>query len=253
MRNRYKVDGRVKLTEAEGISFLNHLRGYKPNEYNTERTDVLITNNPFNGKVVVVTGTLTNYTREGIQAKLFSLGAKPSSSISRATDYLIVGEKAGGKLDKVHRSQHQFLPVPYPMRRSSSVLGSEADTLDRTHHSRTPSRRRPSPHSNSATGEVQDKVHKSHRSQPPIHRHSEPCPDSGLEDKHPASSQCQSARRRSEYKQGFPHTRRPHCRDRRRSHTGSWPNSAPSPLWEADHNDTPHMRHHNRCLSRHRP
>ncbi len=60
----------------------------------------MITNNPFHGKTVVATGKLTNYTRDGIQMKLLSLGAKPASSVSKNTAYLIVGENAGSKLDK---------------------------------------------------------------------------------------------------------------------------------------------------------
>lgn len=57
-------------------------------------------NNPFAGKTVVATGKLENYTRDGIQMKLLSLGAKPASSVTKKTDYLIVGEKAGSKLTK---------------------------------------------------------------------------------------------------------------------------------------------------------
>ena len=57
-------------------------------------------NNPFAGKVVVATGKLQGYTRDEIQTKLLELGAKPTSSVSKKTDYLIVGEKAGSKLDK---------------------------------------------------------------------------------------------------------------------------------------------------------
>jgi DNA ligase (NAD+) len=59
-------------------------------------------NNVFFGKTVVATGKLINYTRDGIQEKLLSLGAKPGSSISKNTDYLIVGENAGSKLDRAH-------------------------------------------------------------------------------------------------------------------------------------------------------
>ena len=61
-------------------------------------------NNPFSGKTVVATGKLINYTRDGIQMKLLELGARPASSVSKKTDYLIVGENAGSKLDKA-RSQ----------------------------------------------------------------------------------------------------------------------------------------------------
>ena len=56
--------------------------------------------NPFAGKTVVATGKLENYTRDGIQMKLLSLGAKPAGSVSKKTDYLIVGENAGSKLQK---------------------------------------------------------------------------------------------------------------------------------------------------------
>lgn len=60
-------------------------------------------NNPFVGKTVVATGKLQNYTRDGIQMKLLSLGAKPGSAMSKNTDYLIVGEKAGSKLTKAQQ------------------------------------------------------------------------------------------------------------------------------------------------------
>jgi DNA ligase (NAD+) len=45
--------------------------------------------NPFNGKSVAVTGKLTYFTRDSINAKLESLGAKPASGVSAKTDYLI--------------------------------------------------------------------------------------------------------------------------------------------------------------------
>lgn len=61
------------------------------------------TANPFVGKTVVATGKLQNYTRDGIQMKLLSLGANPVSSVTKKTDYLIVGEKAGSKLTKAQQ------------------------------------------------------------------------------------------------------------------------------------------------------
>ena len=57
----------------------------------------------FFGKTIVATGKLENYTRDEIQAKIISLGATPASSVTRKTDYLIVGEKAGSKLTKAQQ------------------------------------------------------------------------------------------------------------------------------------------------------
>ena len=56
--------------------------------------------NPFYGKTVVATGKLINYTRDEIQNKLLTLGAKPTGSVTKKTDYLIVGENACSKLSK---------------------------------------------------------------------------------------------------------------------------------------------------------
>ena len=58
------------------------------------------TNTPFFGKTIVATGKLVNYSRNEIQMKLLSLGAKPADSVSKNTDYLIVGDGAGSKLTK---------------------------------------------------------------------------------------------------------------------------------------------------------
>ena len=60
----------------------------------------VIVESSFNGKTVVVTGTLQNYSRGDIKAKLEALGAKVSGSVSKKTDYVIAGEEAGSKLTK---------------------------------------------------------------------------------------------------------------------------------------------------------
>ena len=56
--------------------------------------------NPFEGKTVVATGSLKNYSRTEIKDKLESLGAKVAGSVSKKTDYVIAGEAAGSKLTK---------------------------------------------------------------------------------------------------------------------------------------------------------
>lgn len=52
------------------------------------------------GKRVVLTGTLTQMTRDGAKEELLKLGAKVSGSVSKKTDLVIAGENAGSKLDK---------------------------------------------------------------------------------------------------------------------------------------------------------
>lgn len=52
------------------------------------------------GKTIVVTGTLVHFGREEIEAIIRKLGGKASGSVSKNTDYLVAGEKAGSKLDK---------------------------------------------------------------------------------------------------------------------------------------------------------
>lgn len=54
----------------------------------------------FNNKSVLLTGTLKSMTREEAKATLQRLGAKIVSSISKKTDYLIVGDDPGSKLAK---------------------------------------------------------------------------------------------------------------------------------------------------------
>lgn len=68
---------------------------HKEEMHMTERKD-----NPFAGCVVVATGKLVNFTRDGINSKISELGGIPGSSVTRKTNYLICGEKAGSKLKK---------------------------------------------------------------------------------------------------------------------------------------------------------
>ena len=52
------------------------------------------------GKTLVVTGTLSRYSREEIEERIRQHGGRAASSVSKKTDYVVAGDKAGSKLDK---------------------------------------------------------------------------------------------------------------------------------------------------------
>jgi DNA ligase (NAD+) len=56
--------------------------------------------NQLDGKTLVVTGTLSKYTRDEIKILIEKHGGKASSSVSKKTDFLVAGEKAGSKKAK---------------------------------------------------------------------------------------------------------------------------------------------------------
>lgn len=55
---------------------------------------------PLEGLTVVVTGTLQNFTRDGAKESLQNLGAKVTGSVSKKTDFVVVGDNPGSKYDK---------------------------------------------------------------------------------------------------------------------------------------------------------
>lgn len=58
---------------------------------------------PLAGKTFVVTGTLAKYGRDEIESRIAQLGGRATSSVSKNTDYVLAGEKAGSKLDKARK------------------------------------------------------------------------------------------------------------------------------------------------------
>jgi DNA ligase (NAD+) len=55
------------------------------------------------GLTFVITGTLKNFTREDAKAFIEAHGGKVTDSVSRNTNYLVVGENPGSKLQKARQ------------------------------------------------------------------------------------------------------------------------------------------------------
>ena len=85
--------------EPKNMELIAHLKGYGL-RMDTEAEQ--IQESPFSGKTVVLTGTLTQLTRNDAKALLESLGANVSGSVSKKTDLVIYGEAAGSKLTKAN-------------------------------------------------------------------------------------------------------------------------------------------------------
>ena len=58
---------------------------------------------PLSGKTFVLTGTLANMTRGDAKADIQALGGKVSGSVSKKTDFLVVGEEPGSKLAEAQK------------------------------------------------------------------------------------------------------------------------------------------------------
>lgn len=62
----------------------------------------IIENKNFKGKTFVLTGALTDFTRDKAKEIIESFGGKVSGSVSKKTDYVLAGEDAGSKLQKAN-------------------------------------------------------------------------------------------------------------------------------------------------------
>lgn len=69
------------------------------------------------GKTLVVTGTLSRFSRDGINELIQKHGGRASSSVSKKTDYVVAGTEAGSKLAKANElgvtvlTEDQFLEL----------------------------------------------------------------------------------------------------------------------------------------------
>ena len=59
--------------------------------------EIQVADNRFDGKVFVLTGALTKFTRDQATAEIERFGGKASGSVSKKTSYVVVGENAGSK------------------------------------------------------------------------------------------------------------------------------------------------------------
>lgn len=66
----------------------------------------------FTGKTFVITGTLEKMSREEAKAKIKALGGHASESVSKQTDYVVVGEAPGSKADKAEKLGVTILNEP---------------------------------------------------------------------------------------------------------------------------------------------
>jgi DNA ligase (NAD+) len=58
---------------------------------------------PLAGQSIVITGTLQQFDRPGIERLIVELGGKASGSVSKKTAFVVAGESAGSKLDKARQ------------------------------------------------------------------------------------------------------------------------------------------------------
>jgi len=78
--------GRLKKLVKNGVEILREER--------KKVSDVFV------GKTFVFTGTLTQFTREGAEAEVKARGGRAASSVSKKTDFVVVGADAGSKAQK---------------------------------------------------------------------------------------------------------------------------------------------------------
>ncbi|OZI13834.1 DNA ligase (NAD(+)) LigA [Sodalis-like symbiont of Philaenus spumarius] len=79
--------------------------------------------NPFAGKTIVLTGSLSSLSRDEAKDRLVALGARVSGSVSAKTDLLIAGEAAGSKLSKAQQLNIPVMDEAEMMR----LLGDASD------------------------------------------------------------------------------------------------------------------------------
>ncbi len=86
------------LNNPQSIHLINQLKSVGVNMTSKTYGSNII--GVFTNKIIVLTGTLPNYSRSDIKKIIEELGGKVSSSVSSNTDYIVAGENTGSKYDK---------------------------------------------------------------------------------------------------------------------------------------------------------
>ena len=79
---------------------------------------------PLSGLTVVITGTLPNLSRSQAKALVLAAGGKVTSSISKSTDLLLAGDKAGSKLEKANKLEVEVIDEAELLRRIDETATS---------------------------------------------------------------------------------------------------------------------------------
>ena len=88
------------FTDKENIDLIESLSTLGVNIYKTE---AVLASNKLEGKTFLCTGTFPKFSRDDIKLMIEKNGGKNLSAVSSNLDYLIAGEKAGGKLTKAQK------------------------------------------------------------------------------------------------------------------------------------------------------
>lgn len=101
----------------EVTDLINELReaGINLSYLGKKKEAVAETSSYFNGKTVVLTGKLTQFTRQEAKERIENLGGNVTGSVSKKTDLVVAGEEAGSKLTKANElgievwNEHQLV------------------------------------------------------------------------------------------------------------------------------------------------
>jgi DNA ligase (NAD+) len=81
-------------------SILQRMSSAGVNMKSSEKKEIFPKDNFFEGKTFVITGRFSTLSRQDMESEITKRGGKISSSISKKTNYLLMGEEAGSKLEK---------------------------------------------------------------------------------------------------------------------------------------------------------